>query len=109
MSDRIHRKIAVWFSMINHYEARESMRLESMRGNTSQRGTFDNFRNEKLNGKAIEVRVEGRLSRCMCCLILLLLLVFSRVFVDMWCHMDIISIDRSIMGCCMYVDYGPLL
>ncbi|ETV96776.1 hypothetical protein, variant [Aphanomyces invadans] len=55
LSDRIHRKLAVWFSMINRDEATESMRRLAFRGNTSQRGTFANFRNEKLNGKAFEL------------------------------------------------------
>ncbi|RHZ01068.1 hypothetical protein DYB35_005405 [Aphanomyces astaci] len=55
MCDRIHRKLAVWFSMINRDEAAESARRVAYRGNTSQRGTYANFRNEKFNGKAIEL------------------------------------------------------
>ncbi|OQR85203.1 hypothetical protein THRCLA_10742, partial [Thraustotheca clavata] len=53
---RIHRKIAIWFAMINRFEATNSMRLcPKQRGNTSQQGNFSNFRNGKFNGHALEI------------------------------------------------------
>ncbi|CAK4121289.1 unnamed protein product [Aphanomyces euteiches] len=54
LSDPIHRKLALWFSMINRDEAITSQRLVHQRGNTSQRGTFANFRNERFNGTTFE-------------------------------------------------------
>ncbi|EQC36939.1 hypothetical protein SDRG_05764 [Saprolegnia diclina VS20] len=56
LANRVHRKLALWFAMLNRAEASRSMRVcPRLRGNTSQRGTFSNFRNEKFNGHAIEI------------------------------------------------------
>ncbi|OQR88053.1 hypothetical protein ACHHYP_07648 [Achlya hypogyna] len=56
LANRVHRKLAIWFAAINRTEMTHSMRVcPRLRGNTSQRGTFANFRNEKFNGHGLEV------------------------------------------------------
>ncbi|KDO32993.1 hypothetical protein SPRG_02684 [Saprolegnia parasitica CBS 223.65] len=58
LANRVHRKLALWFAMLNRAEASRSMRAcPRLRGNTSQRGTFGNFRNEKFNGHALEATI----------------------------------------------------
>lgn len=52
LSDRKHHKLVEWFACINGSESKESRRTVH-HGDTSQNGNWNNWRNEKFNGRSI--------------------------------------------------------